>query len=385
MHRHISSPGWRPDDLGGPGSDALRLIIEEVAGAEIPTAVQLLDSLAAALVRYDIVLYVTSEDVTRTGRLFASWAAAHGIPSLQVAHAIALADPASVHGHLDTDVLAVYGERGAEGYLDLGIAPERLIVTGNPGWDEYADLVGRRAELRSGLDDRYGLDPALPLVVFGTTWAGRMTALEPAGDPNQVSLRAFVIACEALLSEGFAVNAVIKDRPSNNLVGQSVLEQVLAATGSRGRYLRTSEDTRQFAAAADVMVAVDSNYLVEAMLAGTPVVNLVSDTLAVLGPTFEEETGVVEAEPDQLAGAIRRLVEDGGFRAARLAQAAERLGYYHHGGPDGQAGRRVGELMARLALPRPGPVVVLADRAVQAVKRVLGPMVRRVRRLATSR
>jgi hypothetical protein len=381
----VDSAQWQPDDLGGPGVDRLRPVVERAATAELPAAVQLLDSLDAARSRFEITLFVTSEDVTPIGRLAAAWASEHDVPSLHIAHSIALADPYTVHARLTTDVLAVYGERGAEGYLDLGIEPERIVVTGNPGWDEYAALAGRRLELRARLDERYGLDPALPLVVFGTTSSGHQTALEPRADPNPASLAAFVAACEELAAQGFPVNAVVKDRPSNKRTGEAAWEAVLSSTSATQRYVRTSEDTQSFAAAADVLVAVDSNYLVEAMLMGTPAVNLVSESLTVLGPTFEEETGVVEAEPDQLAAALRRLVTDDDFRAARLAQTADRIGYYHHGGADGQAGRRVGELMVRLALPRPGPVTVLADRAVRAVKRLLRPVVRRIRRPAASR
>lgn len=385
LRSHLASPSWQPDAIGGPGPDSLRPVVDHAATAELPGAVQLLDSLDSARTRFNLVLYVTTEDVTPIGRLATAWASAHGIPSLQIAHSIALADPATAHAHLSTDVLAVYGARGAEGYLDLGIAPERIATTGNPGWDAYACLVGRRPELRAELVERHGLDPELPVVAFGTTWAAHQTALEPRGNPNTASLRAFVLACEDLADQGFAINAVIKDRPANNRGGKAVLDQVLADTGARQRYVRTVEDTELFAAAADLLVAVDSNYLVEAMLMGTPAINLVADSLTLLGPTFEEESGVVEAEPDQLAARIRQLVEDADFRAARLAQAAARVGYYHHGGVDGQSGRRVGELMAAMARRRPGRVRVFADRAVRTGKDVLRPVVRRARRLLSSR
>ncbi|MDQ7991052.1 MAG: hypothetical protein REI45_00055 [Propionicimonas sp.] len=354
--------GWEPEGVDPVGRELLRRLVAERMDAELPAAVMVLQSLAAARACYDIRLYATTEDITARGRLVAGWAASHKIPSLHLAHSIALADPYTVHARLGADKLAVYGARGAEGYLDLGVAPDRIVVTGNPAWDGYAALAGRRPQLRAELDQEYGLDPTLPLVVFGTTWMGHMTGLEPPGDTNAASLRAFLAACEELGRSGVRVNAVIKDRPANTSRGEATLTELLAEGEPKlQRYVRCTAHTREFAVAADVMVGVDSNYLVEAMLVGTPVVNLVAEGLAILGPTFDEESGVVEAEPAELAGSIRRLLEDPGFRAARLAQAAARIGYYNRGGLDGQSARRVGEVMAAMAVPPPespsaGPV-----------------------------
>lgn len=346
---------WRPDGVDDAGRQTLLRLVEEGMAAELPTAAMVVESLATAREEYDIVLHVTTEDITARGRLVTAWAVAHGVPSLHVAHSIALADPYTVHARLGADKLAVYGARGAEGYLDLGIAPERIVVTGNPAWDDYAGLADRRPRIRADLDQEYGLDPTLPLVVFGTTWGGHLTALEPRGDTNAASLAAFIQGCEELARAGIPVNAVIKDRPANSARGEELLAELLADGEPKlQRYARTAAHTREFAVAADVLVGVDSNYLVEAMLVGTPAVNLVGEGLTMLGPTFDEQSGVVEAEPHQLAGRIRQLLVDTAFRAARLSQIAGRIGYYNHGGLDGGSAKRVGELMAAMAKPRPG-------------------------------
>lgn len=339
------------DELGGPGNEVMRPIIEDSLVRELPAAVQMLDALEAARTQYNVVLFVTTEDATQLARPATAWAVAHGIPSLHISHSIALGDPVTVHAHLVADRLAVYGQRGAEGYLDLGIAPKRIAITGNPAWDVYAGLAEKRSAIRADLDAKYGFDPDLPLVVFGTTWAGHLSALEPPGDVNLTSLQAFVDACEELAVQGFRFNAVVKDRPANTRGGDAVLEDAVADRGAlRQQILRTSEDTREFAVAADVLIAVDSNYLVEAMLVGTPAINLVSDRLALYGPTFDEESGIVESEPDQLADRIRMLIDDAGFRAARLAQSASHRGYYNFAGTDGRSAARVGAVMKSMAL-----------------------------------
>ena len=375
----LAAAGPLADRLGGPGGDALPALIERELSVELPSSIRMLDALEAARRQFNIVLFVTTEDVTPLYRPATAWAVAHGIPSLHVAHSIALADPFTVHAHLVADRLAVYGQRGAEGYLDLGIAPERIAVTGNPDWDAYARFAGRHAEVRSELDRRYSLDPALPLVVFATTWPGHMTAHEPAGDTNFASLQAFANACAELAAQGVAVNAIVKDRSNNADTGSASLARAVAAAGAgEVRFVRTLVDTQELAAVADVVVGVDSNLLVEAMLNGTPVINLVADDLAALGPTFEEESGVVEAEPRRLAEEIRRLIQDSGFRAERLSQIAARSTYYNFGGIDGRSAERVGSLLASMALP-PGRGAVLVEEAYRRGRSVGGRAYRRVR------
>jgi hypothetical protein len=380
LRAHLSGSSWLADDLGGPGLEVMRGVIEKQIALDVPPAVRALDALEAAREKYNLVLFVTIEDVTKLTRPATEWANAHGVPTLHISHAIALADPNTVHAHLAAERLAVYGMRGAEGFLDLGIAPERIAITGNPGWDAYAGMADRRPQIRAHLDAKHGLDPSLPLVGFGTTWGGHQTALEPPGDVNLASLQAFVDACEELARLGVRINAVVKDRPTNAAIGEKALARALSTGGPRQqRFVRTGDDTREFAVAADVLVAVDSNYLVEAMLVGTPAINLVSDRLALLGPTFDEESGVVEAESHELAEAIRRLIEDDDHRAERIAQSAARADYYNHGITDGRSAERVGALMAEMAL-RPMRSLVLVGDVYRRARRLAGRTKRFVRR-----
>lgn len=336
----------------GRESGLISAAVADTLGATLPATAAWLDCLKQAASRFEIALLVTSEDVTGNGKTATAWAKTRGIPTLHVAHGIALVDPYTVHDQLIADKLAVFGRRGMEGYLDLGYPEERFAVTGNPAWDVYAQLRENKAGCRQHLDARYGLKPGVPLIVFGTTWSANLSA-HCNDEIYADSVMVFVASCEALRACGVRFNAVIKDRPSNVSFGERRCAQILAELGASGDdYFYCTGDAQLFAAGADLLVAVDSNYLVEAMLARTPVINLMNETGMIMGPAFESETGIVEVEAQDLAGAMRLLLTDGAARKAVLEMAARRIAHYN-AAEDGSAAQRVAQLMAAMFKAQP--------------------------------
>jgi hypothetical protein len=350
LHGVLEGSSWLPPGQSEQAADRLRAIIGARLDADLPAAMATIDALEVARDRYDVVLFVTSEDVTSAAKVATAWARSRAVPSLHLAHSLALLDPYTVHAHLLADVLAVYGERGAEGYLDLGIEPSRIVPTGNPAWDVYSDVRAIAPTLRTQMIDAFGLDPALPIVVFGTTFSGKLTAFD-TGEAHLQTLRAFVHACEELARSGILVNAVIKDRPTSASQGQTVLDQVLSDSDARQRYAYCVEHTEAWTVCADLLVAVDSNYLVERMLVGGTGINLVGIASLPLPPVFDAAAGIVEAEAHELAECMRGLLTDEQLRGRLREASARRLEYYHAGGDDGRAAKRVAELMGRLASP----------------------------------
>jgi 2-polyprenyl-3-methyl-5-hydroxy-6-metoxy-1,4-benzoquinol methylase len=315
----------------------------------LPFAVTMLECLTRAADRYDIALLAVSEDVTRIGKIATGWAKAQGIPSVHLSHATALVDPYTAHNELNADTLIVYGMRGMEGYRDLGVAADRMIATGNPSWETYAGLRTKKPACRAELNERYGLKPELPLIVFGTTWAANLSA-HCIEDVYDASLMVFVSACEALKAAGLQVNAVIKDRLSNQAFGEKRCAEILGQLGASGEnYFYATDDTQLFAAAADALIAVDSNYLVEGMLAHTPVINLMNTAGMLMGPCFEAEAGVIEVEAAELAPAIQQVLTNAEFRAAVVQLGQKRAAYYNHNDGDGLASTRVAQAFASMA------------------------------------
>lgn len=318
-------------------------LLDRLAGAML-----LVETLEAARARFQIELLVTNEDLMSAGRTLTEWARVQGVPSLHLAHALALATPYTVHAALHADVLAVFGERGAEGYRDVGVAPERLRITGNPAWDVYAGLKLEKPRVRAAVCTKYRLDPKRPLLVFGTTWAGEMSAASEPGI-HDATLRVFLVACAELLGAGHALNIVIKDRPSNAGFGRDSARRLAAEVGlSPEDYVHTPEDTSLLVTAADVLVSVDSNLSVEAMLAGTPAINLMNELGLRMGPSFDAESGILEVAPDELGAVIEAVLDDAELRAGLLELMALKAPHYN-AAVDGGACEQVANLMKQMA------------------------------------
>lgn len=328
--------------------ETLSTVISERLKADLLPALQMLESLQRASETFDISLLATNEDATGACKIATAWAKFRGVPTLHLSHSIALFGPYTVHDQLMADKLAVFGRRGMEGYLDIGIPEERMVLTGNPAWDCYVDLRTRKSACREHLDRKYQLKPNLPLVVFGTTWSANLSA-HCNEDIFVDSIAAFFGACGTLKKQGIEFNAVVKDRASNAVLGEKTCAEILAALSPGGDFFYAADDTQFFAAAADVLVAVDSNYLVEGMLADTAVVNLLNATGILMGPSFEAETGILEVEAEELADAVRRLLTDPAAKSESLQMIRQRVGYYNHGFGDGQAAVRVAQAMASMA------------------------------------
>lgn len=345
--RHLSS--GLVQSLPGEDDAVVAAIIAVRVDAELPILVTLLHGLQLASERYQLCLMIGSEDVMPVARVAMHWARQHGVPSLHLSHALALNDPHNVHAQLVADIHAVYGQRGLEGYLDYGVPAERMRVTGNPAWDRLVSLRAEREHHAGELRERHGLREGQPVVVFGTTWTSRLSA---HGDERifGATVGQFIDACEALRRSGVHFNPIVKDRPPNFHFGARRFRELLAERGADPQYyFYLVEDGPLWAATADVLIAVDSNYCVEAMLCGTPTINLQHSSNTVFGPSYEGGCGVQDVESGQLAQAIGRLLADDTFRQEQLC-LAERNSPYFNLGVDGNATQRVVELMSEMAV-----------------------------------
>ncbi|MGX5726300.1 glycosyltransferase [Metapseudomonas otitidis] len=337
-----------PAELAEERVEEVAPVIRTRLDAELPLLTTLLHGLELAQREFQLSLMIGSEDVLPAAKVAMHWARTQGIPSLHLSHALALNDPHTVHAQLVADIHAVYGQRGLEGYLDYGIPAERMRVTGNPAWDRLVPLRGERARHEQSLRQRHHLREGAPIVVFGTTWTSSLTAHGDEGIFGQ-TLGAFLAACEAVRRSGLAINPVIKDRPPNYHFGERRFRELLLEHGADpASYLYTVEDAQLWAAASDVLIAVDSNYCVEALLCGTPAINLQHPANTLFGPCYGADAGVLDVEMDELAEALLRLLGDADFREALHARAERGLPYLNLG-VDGLATERVVELMGEMA------------------------------------
>ncbi|MBU1665838.1 MAG: methyltransferase domain-containing protein, partial [Gammaproteobacteria bacterium] len=322
--------------------------LNENLASDLAESMALIEALDLAAARFPIELALVNEDLSASARMVCEWSRAHGVPSLHLAHGLALATPYTVHAALNADRLAVFGERGGEGYRDIGIAAERMSITGNPAWDIYADLKLDKPRVRETVYDKYRLKPDVPLVVFGTTWAAFFNAGSYAGIYEE-TLSTFLLACRALIDAGQSINIVIKDRPSNVAYGQEAVSRLAAEAGlEAGDYVYTHEDTSKLVVAADILVSLDSNLSLEAMLAGTPAINLMHELGLRMGPSFDAESGILEATPAELPLLLDLLLSDAELRASLIELMSLKAKHYNIG-VDGSAASRVAKLMTEMA------------------------------------
>ncbi len=317
-----------------------------------------IEALSAVQERYRIECVVVNEDYQSATRAAVNWARQAGVPTLHLEHALPALNPYTVHATLEADYLLVSGPRARESYLDVGVPAERVLPTGFPGADKYLALAQQQQECRQYLVEEYGLKPELPIVVFGSTW--HFNRFSAYGDPGlyDTSLEAFFLALNRLYLHGVEVNAVIKDRAGNVPEeeagkGERMVEERVRRIGKRlgvgeHRYLFTLKDAPIWVTGSDVVVGVDSALLVEAMLVGTPAVNLANVFGLRYGPPFEADSGILEAHFDTLGDSLVEVLTMPG-RADRMRQAMRHYAQRYNAGIDGRASKRVVDVINGVA------------------------------------
>lgn len=315
---------------------------------QLPIAHAWFSLLPALLQEYDFELLLLNEDVLRDGKLLAQWARQQGIPILQIAHGTGIGRNYATEEFI-SDCIAVFSQRSAEYYIDAGVSAERVIPVGNPAWDEYPALISRRSELRAQLNSEYRLDPARPLVVFGTTWNAYLSALDNRNLDEQLQA-AFSALAELERKFGVKAQMVVKDRMfgDGSAERQGRVLEVAQCHGVSEAVRYAVDDARRWVVAADVLVSLDSNLTVEAILADVPAINLLTDFGAVAGGGFGVEDGVAVVEVDLLAEALAGLLQDPLRRNSQLEKSRARRDYFNHGN-DGRAAERLAELMRNRA------------------------------------
>ncbi|MDP2431773.1 MAG: glycosyltransferase [Pseudomonadota bacterium] len=344
-----AEPEWR-DLLARHGLEADRFdpLLEADLERHLFDSIHLVETLDTAREQFQIELVALNEDLMLHGHCIAEWARARGVPSLHLVHGLALGAPYTVHGALHCDAMAVFGERDAEAYRGVGIPAERIHITGNPAWDIYAELKLKKAGVREEAYGKYDLNPEAPLLLFGTTWAASMTALSNR-DAHDETLAMFFRGCVEWMNAGHAANIVVKDRVSNTEHGREGADRIALEAGlNPSQYVYTTDDTRLLVTAADVLVSVDSNLSVEAMLAGTPAINLMTELGLRMGPSFDAECGMLEAGPGELSLLLDFVLGDADLRGGLIELMSLKVSGYNFA-VDGSAAERVANLMREMA------------------------------------
>lgn len=297
---------------------------------------------------------VLNESETPIGKTAALWASAHAIPVFMLSHGANMGNAYTVtRSTAGVDYVLVFGERGAEPYLDLGFPSERIGVTGNPAWDGLAapaDKASARARVLSPMN----LDPSLPLVLFATTWNAKLSALVDANLYRQ-TLRGFLFACRRLQDAGLRFHAIVKDRPPNAAFGMPETERLAREAGCTN-VVYANGDLHAYLAAADLMVAYESSAFVESAIHRVPAIALWHPSCWLNGPSFDLADGIPLVRyslHEALAGAMRTLLEREDLRSQVMALMQARLPRFHAFADGNSAARCADFIAARLRVPVP--------------------------------
>lgn len=356
LARSLDGKAWQvlAESVAVPADNA-RVAVQQEIQRQLPIAHAWFSLLPALQQEYDFEALLLNEDVLRDGKLLTQWARQQGIPVLQIAHGTGIGRNYAAE-EFASDWFAVFSQRSAEYYIDAGVPAAQVVPVGNPAWDEYPSLVARRKELRAQLNGEFQLDPARPLVVFGTTWNANLSALDNRSLDEQLQI-AFAALARMYQQLGLKAQLVLKDR----LFGDGAAErqahvmEVAQHFGVAEAVRYAVDDARRWVVAADVLVSLDSNLTIEAILADVPAVNLLTDFGAVAGGGYGAEDGVLVVEADGLADALARLLNDVSYRQTMLEQARSHRDFFNYGN-DGRAAERLAELIRQKARTFAAPV-----------------------------
>lgn len=327
---------------------SLRSALAKAARSQVAAAAYTVESFHRLAGQHDLHLVLLRSEIAHPGRALTLAARERAIPSLYLVHAVPIT---RVSGQtISADVAALYGESSVDWYAALGNAPERMAITGNPAWEAHRRAAG--AVDQGVLKRALGLDPEVPMVLFATAFLGLLMAVD-FRFPAWVELYAgAVVDALATVHRHRPLHLVVKAHPMDP-GGASAKAQVERAhrAGLDASFV-SGWVTPELIAAADVVLCIDSNLGIEALLLERPVVSLRLSDVQV-DYIYHDDDGVVIARtvPDivDVVEAALGSPPDG-IQLARRAKSLYRFNYLC----DGRASERVLHLIDTMIAPDRG-------------------------------
>ncbi|PYQ13290.1 MAG: hypothetical protein DMF80_15375 [Acidobacteria bacterium] len=337
MSEAFSHRGVGFADLAGPGLAGTLLL-------QLPWAVRSYEEMAEALQATRPAVVCLYAESSGWGRAALAACRAAAVPTVAVQHGILYPAYYSYrHGADEADCprpdrTAVFGESARKILVELGhYAPESLVVTGSPKFDELLAAAARwdRPAIRRRLD----VTDAERLVVV----ASRHRSIRETHASIGSAFPALVRAVESLPG----VKALVKPHPAER--EDAYQADLRSAGASRVRVMPPGADLMELLHAADALVTVESLSAVEALVLGRPVVVLNMPThlreLVAAGAALGVAAG---ADPTP---ALRGALFDEAVRRG-LEQSRQRYVRYVAQGVDGAATTRIVALLRQTAARR---------------------------------
>ncbi len=326
---------------------AVRGMLEWRLRPQLKKAVVAVEAFQSIADREDLRLVIVREDPAHPGKAVVRAAQQRGIPTLYLMHAISFGRLARTD--IFADRVAMFGEFMREWYGQFSVPVEKMAITGNPVWDGYREAV-RLIDPRD-IKTSLGFDPQRPLVLYASTVNPYLRAADFVYWDWPWQHYEAAMQALAEVHQRRPLQVVVKLHPADQAPGTVKRhQQVARATGVPSLVLAGGHADPRHVLAADLVICVESNIAIEAMLLDRPAMTLQLGGLF-QDYLFSDEDGVLIARrPEQIAPAIEAALFDPQVQASlaqRRPYSLYRFGYLN----DGRAFDRVLQLIDMMLDP----------------------------------
>jgi UDP-N-acetylglucosamine 2-epimerase len=257
---------------------------------------------------------VVADDTTTHGRTAVLAAQSLNIPTLNIQHG-AIAD---VHHYryAIADVFAAWGEHDRELLIRNGVPEQKIVVTGQPRFDDFSQRHDDILHTRK----RLGIPGSHKLLLWATTpFVPRVSYDFPERNLRYLEAFAELLARE----QNWAL--IIKLHPRDQRTGyETALAKMEKYVRSRVKILQ-DEDIQQLLPIADVLLAWNTSVIQEAVLAGKPIIGINFFGFPEAIPSVSEEVALPARAASELSHALCNVLA--GDKSILSAMAAARKKY----------------------------------------------------------
>lgn len=245
-----------------------------------------------------------------------------------------------VYGHGECSKIAVFGDAVERMLVSEGVNPERIVVTGNPKFDK--NLKYRNLNCKGRVCQRWQISEDKDIILLLTQYfvESKIWSAEQR--------RKFVLAIANATAALPKTQLIIKLHPpiENEEDYQEIVKD-LSPPPIICKYASLPELLN----ACSLAITVSSTAALEAMAMGKPVV--IVDLFSTPGSSFYKGSGALFAEREEgILPAIQKALYDPQTRE-EMAKSMEKFVYQQAYLQDGQASKRIADLIRSMAADRP--------------------------------
>ena len=285
-------------------------------------------------------------DVTATSKSLTYLGRKYGVPTLHISHGIPGRVP--VHGKIWSDKIAVFGESTRKLYLDNGNPLDKIVVTGNPYWDNFSTCSFDDA---IKLKKIFGLNIDHKTVLFAPTWYHNLSTADVPMLKVKKDLEIFLDTISQLKLNN-KVDLLVKLH-SGQEDKAALYERKIKECGIFFKII-TDGSPLPLIQASDVIVCAGS-MAVEALLAGKPLIynvcghfesKLHFDYCMSHSFTVDKAPFYVALNRDDLSRGLYMALD---CQVNFKVEDIKKFLHYHNGPCDGKATERVTALAMEMA------------------------------------